>query len=491
METTTSRQASHDESSSCLKAASGSAGHSLMPNDPDSPMNWSFLKKLYVSASAFAFAFVVVYGTTTYTAAISAIPDAFGVSMHTALLGYTIPFFGVAFAPLYTPHLSERYGRRPVYLASLPLFSLCVVVIGLATNISTLLAFRFLAGFFGGPCLVLIEGTFADVWPAHKTVTYYSFLTLASYLGAAFGPIIGGFVFAAKGPAWLSWVTLLFATVAMAFGAAMPETYNREILRTRIRYNRSGIKLSCAQSGVTLGEMAHITLFTPLKMLFTEPLVILVSLYLGLNFAIVFQWFISVPAALNAAYAFNVKQAGLAFFSAVGGVVLALVSSSLLEALFSRKRKHGMESIEKRLIPAMFGSFLVAGSLFWIGFTATPSFHHLVPIFGTAVYVWGNAMVLISFISYLFDAYPAAGTLSALTAAASFRLICAGIVPIFILDMLKDLGGDWTFATFGIISAVMISFPFILYFLGPSWRARSKYSQGSVSDSTMAMSAQE
>lgn len=128
-----------------------------------------------------------MYGTTTYTAAVNAVPAAFGVSKRTALLGFAMPFYGVFFAPIYTPHLSERYGRRPIYFTSFPLFALCVVVIGLASNISTLLAFRFLAGLFGGPCLVLIEGTFADVWSAHKTVTYYSFLTLASYSGAALG----------------------------------------------------------------------------------------------------------------------------------------------------------------------------------------------------------------------------------------------------------------------------------------------------------------
>lgn len=262
----------------------------------------------------------------------------------------------------------------------------------------------------------------------------------------------------------------------MAFGSAMPETYNREILRTRIRYNKSDIKLACAQSGVTFPEMAHITFFTPLKMLVTEPLVIIISLYLGLNFAVVFQWFISVPAALGAAYGFNVKQAGLAFFSAFGGVVLAVVSSCLIEALSSKKGNNSMGFIENRLIPAMFGSVLAAASLFWVGFTADPKIHYLAPIFGTAVYVWGNSMVLISFISYLFDAYPPAGTLSALTAAACFRLVCAGIVPIFILDMITDLNGKWTFSIFGIISAVMALFPFILYKFGPTWRMKSKYS---------------
>ncbi|EMT71064.1 Polyamine transporter 4 [Fusarium odoratissimum] len=417
-------------------------------------MSWSILKKVYVSACSFFFVFVIMYGTTTYTAAISAIPEAFGVSQRVAVLGFTMPFFGVFFAPIYTPHLSERHGRRPIYFTSFPLFCLCVIVIGLATNISTLLAFRFLAGLFGGPCVVLIEGTFADVWPANKTVTYYSFLTLASYLGAAAGPIIGGFVFAAKGPAWLSWVTLIFATAALAFGSFMPETYGREILRTRIRYNRSGIRLPCAQS---------------------EPLVILISLYLGLNFAVVFQWFISVPAALGATYGFGVRQSGLAFVSAIVGVILALLTSSLIEALLSSRAKRNMEDIEKRLVPAMFGAFLAAGSLFWVAFTATPSIHYLAPISGTAVYVWGNAMVLISFISYLFDAYPPAGTLSALTTAACFRLVCAGTVPVFILDMLTNLGGAWTFSLFGIISGVMTPFPFVLYWFGPHWRSKSRY----------------
>lgn len=128
-----------------------------------------------------------MYGTTTYAIAIPTVQKAYHTSSHLANLGFTLPFCGVFFAPIFTPHVSERWGRRPVYFASVPLFSLCVVVIGIAPNTATLLVFRFLAGLFGGPVLVLIEGTFADIWPAQRTVTYYSFLAPASYLGAAFG----------------------------------------------------------------------------------------------------------------------------------------------------------------------------------------------------------------------------------------------------------------------------------------------------------------
>lgn len=305
------------------------------------------------------------------------------------------------------------------------------------------------------------------------------------------GPIIGGFVLASKGPAWLSWVTLFFATVAMAYGCAMPETYAREILRTRIRYQKSNIILPCAESGVTLPQMIRITVIHPLKMLVSEPLVIMVSLYLGLNFGLVFQWFISVPAVLTGVYGFSDRRNGLAFLSAVGGTILAVLSSIFLEAITTRRAKHNKHNIESRLWPAMVGSLLIVGSLFWIGWTAKPSFSYFVPIFGTAVFVWGNAMILISFISYLFDAYPPAGTLSALTVAASFRLVCAGIVPIFILNMITNLGGAWAFSTFGIIAAVMILFPVILYKFGAKIRARSPYSQGGMSVVETEMMAME
>ncbi|KAI0478659.1 MFS general substrate transporter [Xylariaceae sp. FL0804] len=460
---------------------SAPSGHSLSPMDPDSPMRWPLWKKCYTSFTAASFAFVILYGTTTYSSAVTAVVSDLGASQNVANLGFTLPFLGVFAAPVFTPHLSERYGRRPVYLASFPLFLLCVVVVGLAPNVATLLAFRFLAGLAGGPCLVLVEGTFADVWPARRTVTYYSFLTVASYYGAAFGPIIGGFVFHAKGVAWLSWITLLFGTVALAHGCAMPETYGREILRKRNHYRASKVRLPDAPSGVTLAQMSRLTVVSPVKMLLTEPIVALVSLHLGLNFACVFQWFVSVPAALGMAYGFDVRRSGLAFIGAIGGATLALLSSALCEALFSRPRSRdekGMmraPAVETRLIPAIIGGFLLVASLWWVGYTVDPTASYYSPIFGTAVYVWGSAMVLISSVSYLFDVYPPQGTLSALTAAACFRLACAGIVPVFILDDVAGLGPKWAFGIFGVLAAVFVFFPIFLFVFGAKLRARSTY----------------
>ena len=267
------------------------------------------------------------------------------------------------------------------------------------------------------------------------------------------GPLIGGFVFAYGGWRWTQWITLILAVGIYLLGVGVPDTYPREIQRRRAKRTGMPLKLMDAQSGVTLKDMATVTFWHPLKQLAMEPIVILLSLYVGFIFAVTFQWFISIPAVLHLTYDFTVQQAGIAFTSAIAAALLSTATSSIIDFTVPHwcTRNHdGAVPEEYRMIPAMIGGPFVTVSLFWIGWTAKPSVHYLSPIFGTLVYVWGaqniivghtsncsraqtNCVPQISSISYLFDAYPPRGTLSALTAAASFRLVLAAIIPLFII----------------------------------------------------------
>ncbi|KAL8811775.1 MAG: hypothetical protein Q9200_001541 [Gallowayella weberi] len=414
--------------------------------------------------------------------------------MTVAVLGLSLTLFGIAFAPITTPHLSERYGRAPVYLVSLPLFALFILGAGYSKNFSSLAVCRFFAGFFGGPCLVLIEGTFADVWSAHLTVTYYSFLSLASYVGAGCAPLILGYVVSAKSWQWTQFVTLMIAFAAYLFGIGVPETYPREILRFRARRLGHDIQLAKAESGATLIEMAQTTLITPLSMAVSEPVVIMVTFYLALNFAILFQWFIAVPAVLALTYNFTLDQVGLAFIAAVVGAMVSAMTSSLSEKMTNRWNgctdMASMAPLEYRLVPAMFGSIGMVGSLFWIGFTAKASINCTVPIIGTGVYVWASMSILTALVSYIFDAYPARGTLSALTLMATVRIICAGWLPLVIITMIMRLQGQWAYSVFGFIAAGMVAVPLILFQYGPRLRARSRHSAHSMINGKHAMGHQ-
>jgi DHA1 family multidrug resistance protein-like MFS transporter len=75
----------------------------------------------------------------------------------------------------------------------------------------------------------------------------------------------------------------------------MSETYQREIPRRRARRTGTKIEQEAPQSGATISQTARVTVLNPIRMLFIEPIVGLVSVVLMFNFAVVFQWFVTVP----------------------------------------------------------------------------------------------------------------------------------------------------------------------------------------------------
>ena len=287
----------------------------------------------------------------------------------------------------------------------------------------------------------------------------------------------------------------MIALGAFFLGIGLPETYPREILRSRARRRGHSIQLAKAESGVTLAEMSRVTILTPLAMMVTEPVVIMVTLYLALNFAVLFQWFISVPAVLHLTYNFTFQQAGLAFIAAIGGALVSTMTSTLIETFSNRRYScvdmATMPPIENRLFPAMAGSVGLTASLFWIGWTADPDINHTSPILGTGLYVWSSMSILTALVSYIFDAYPAKGTLSALTVMACVRIACAGWLPLVIIQMITNLTGGWAFSTFGFIAAALMAIPLILFKFGPTLRARSRHSAPMMSNGKAMMDHQD
>ena len=128
-----------------------------------------------------------IFNLTAYTVAIPDIMEEFDTDMQTAILGMSFYLFGIFLAPLTTPHSSEKYGRRPIYMIS----HFCAMMLTLGASLTTswtaLASTRFYSGVFAGPIIVLVEGTFADVWSADTTSTYYAVLTAAANVGAALG----------------------------------------------------------------------------------------------------------------------------------------------------------------------------------------------------------------------------------------------------------------------------------------------------------------
>lgn len=79
--------------------------------------------------------------------------------------------------------LSETFGRNPIYLVTLSLFSLFVMASALAPNIGAQLAFRFLAGLFGSTPLTCAGGSIADMWNPLERVYAFPIFANAAFMG--------------------------------------------------------------------------------------------------------------------------------------------------------------------------------------------------------------------------------------------------------------------------------------------------------------------
>lgn len=197
---------------------------------------------------------------------------------------------------------------------------------------------------------------------------------------------------------WTQYLTLLFSLAAFLISIGAPETYGRKILKAQAKRKGAG-PIAPAPTGETVVQMTRLTVIDPLIMLVSEPLVIMISLFLALNFGVLFSWFITVPVVLSSVYNFTPHMIGYAFTSAIGGTFMAFLSTAAIDQVTVRlllKKKRGDLDIEHRLIPAMVGGMLMIAALFWIGWEANPHVSSVSPIIGTAFYVWGSAMSLVS-----------------------------------------------------------------------------------------------
>lgn len=89
--------------------------------------------------------------------------------------------------------LSDRFGRRPVLLASLAAFSLDYLVMAYAPTLAWLVAARVVAGITGAT-FPTAYAYIADVTPAEKRGANFGIIGMAFGFGFIIGPALGGFV---------------------------------------------------------------------------------------------------------------------------------------------------------------------------------------------------------------------------------------------------------------------------------------------------------
>lgn len=141
--------------------------------------------------------------------------DSFGAGA--SLLGLLVTSYSLCqflFAPIWG-RLSDRYGRRPVMLATIAGTSLSLALLGWAPSLGWLFAARLLGGAFGANISVA-SAYITDLTSENERTKYMGFLGASFGVGFVLGPAAGGFL-APHGFALPMWVAAGLAAVNTVF----------------------------------------------------------------------------------------------------------------------------------------------------------------------------------------------------------------------------------------------------------------------------------
>jgi MFS transporter, DHA1 family, multidrug resistance protein len=133
--------------------------------------------------------------------------------------------FGFAAMNLFHGALADSFGRRPVVLGGLALFTLASVGCALASNIATLIAFRALQGISAGAGMIVSRALIRDLYPPADAQRVMSQVTIYFGVAPAIAPVFGGLLYTHAD--WHSIFWLLAGVGALLFAInlrVLPET---------------------------------------------------------------------------------------------------------------------------------------------------------------------------------------------------------------------------------------------------------------------------
>ncbi|CAD6580942.1 MAG: hypothetical protein TREMPRED_002874 [Tremellales sp. Tagirdzhanova-0007] len=439
--------------------------------------------------------FAVYIGSSIYSSGISGPnPDSvtlhFNVSETTALVGLTCFIIGYGIGPMLWAPLTEfpAIGRLPIYIVTLAIFVALQFPTIYANNIHTLLAMRFLAGFFGSPALAVGGATMGDMFPPKHLAYAIGIWGCGAICGPVLGPLLGGFTYQAKGWTWPLWVLLWLSGGCLIFILlCFPETSGKTILHRRMIRLRSATankdlktKAAIEAADMTGAKIASMLLWRPI-VLFWEPTLLVFNTYLALIYGLLYVWFESFPLVFEELHGFNPGESGLAFMGIFVGAwlstgVFCIYIHKYLEPIFDANNGI-IPDPEIRLYPTPIAAVCIPIAMFGFGWSGMyASVHWIVPIIFTGFFGIGAFILFQCLFAYFGDVY-FSEIASVLTLNDLFRSSFGAAFPLFANALFKHLGIGGGNSLLGGLALLFLPVPFLFIKYGKRIRMASKYAK--------------
>lgn len=314
------------------------------------------------------------FSIDTYLPAFSGIAQSIGatpVQMQQTLSSY---LFGFAFMSLFHGALSDSFGRRPVVMWGMAVFTLASAGCALSQTIGQLVLFRAVQGLSAGASIVVSRAVIRDMFPPNEAQKVMSQVTLFFGVAPAIAPIVGGWMLGHIGWHGIFWFltgvgTLLF----LANARFLPETLH---VSQRQPFNVKNLMRGYWQLG-------------------SDPRFLLLALASGVPFNGMFLYVLASPVFLGEHLGLAPTQFFWLFLCSIGGIMGGAWASGRLAGKIAPKRqiRHGFVIMLTVAVVNLVANSLFKAHVSWA----------LLPIF---VFAFGWALMMPVITLLVLDLHP-------------------------------------------------------------------------------------
>ncbi|OBT66823.1 hypothetical protein VE03_04074 [Pseudogymnoascus sp. 23342-1-I1] len=450
--------------------------------DPNDPLNWSQRRKYYMATlicfAMFMCNFLAAGPTVSILeTALDFFPTAGEAGMADAIAKTAYFFTTTALLQgtgniLWMP-LVNKYGRRPVYLASFSLYFAAALWLSFTTSYASFLAARIFMGFSAGAAETMAPLSIAD----GKLITIHNTWRTIYYVATGLIGVLLLLVFLTFPETSYNRDPTLVNTPSSSLSPEKPGLSDEQHIESEsissaaIPKRKTYLQELKVYSGVYTTESLLHLIIRPLALIILPP-VLWGSLVMSVTIGFLVAVTSNVASAYNTAYGFEAWQTGLCFFSAiVGSLVGIYIGGHLTDRMadWFTKRNGGLREPEMRLPSIAVSLITTPLGLILFGVGIQYKLHWMCPTVGLGLLNFSIVQATNVSLVYTIDCYrPIAGEVTVTSMALKS---CFGFLLSFYTNpWIAKVGYLNAYGTMAGISVAVLLCGIPLYFYGKTIR---------------------
>lgn len=225
-----------------------------------------------------------------------------------------------------TGFLQQYFGRKNYFMFSIALFTIASYCCGVASDLNTLVAFRFLQGIGGGALLSVSQGILFDTFTIKERPIASALFGMGVVLGPTFGPTLGGIIIDNYHWSWMFYINVPIGILALIFSYLFLEkqAYEFTIDRSKIQIDQLGILLLA----VGIGSLQYVLERGETKDWFDDNSIIVLTIIAVVSLATFIWWELSIENPVVNLRVFKNRNLAL------GTILIVIIGFGLFTSVF-------------------------------------------------------------------------------------------------------------------------------------------------------------